>query len=424
MLVVAATVVAAACSDSADSTANNDPAPTPTVLTTTSASAPATTASPATTSPPATPPPTSTVAPTTTIALTPLDELDLEWVAIADGFGQPVFVASAPGDDRLFVVDQPGIIWAIAGDVATEFLDIRDQVTFGGERGLLGLAFHPEYTTNRRLFVYYIDNSGNTVVAEYSGRGDVADEDSERRILTIGQPASNHNGGMIAFGPDGYLWIGTGDGGGADDRFGHGQRPDTLLAAMLRIDVDAAEPYAVPADNPFADGEAGAPEVWAFGLRNPWRWSFDGDRIIIADVGQNDLEEVSVADAAAPGLNYGWPVMEADACFRTSGCDQSGLVLPVIEYRHSDGCSITGGYVYRGSQIPELDGHYFYGDYCRGWVSSALLDDAGSVIEIFEWFAPETLPSLTSFGIDAAGELYATTAGGTVWRLERSFSVD
>ena len=421
MFAVVAALVAAACSDPSDGAAGLGPPPTPTVLAPTTLPTPPT--SPGAESTTSTAAVSTTTAPTTTtvppVPLTPLGELELTWAAIAAGFAQPVFLTSAPGDERLFVVDQPGVIWAIAGEDAAEFLDIRDQVNFRGERGLLGLAFHPDYETNGRVFTYYIDNDGDTVVAEFASDGDVAMVDSQRVILSIAQPASNHNGGMIAFGPDGYLWIGTGDGGGSDDRFGHGQRSDTLLAAMLRIDVDGAMPYAVPADNPFADGETGAPEVWAFGLRNPWRWSFDGSRIIIGDVGQNDREEVSIADVGEGGLNYGWPIMEASACFQRSGCDQSGLVLPIVEYRHSVGCSITGGYVYRGSEIPELDGHYFYGDYCNGWVNSVVIDTAGAVGEIIEWSERGTLPSLTSFGVDGAGELYATTADGTVWKLER-----
>jgi glucose/arabinose dehydrogenase len=189
---------------------------------------------------------------------------------------------------------------------------------------------------------------------------------------------------------------------------------------MLRIDVDGAQPYAMPADNPFAGGDVGAPEVWAFGLRNPWRWSFDGDRLFIGDVGQNRWEEVSVTMVGDAGLNYGWPIIEGTHCFERADCDPAGFVLPVIEYGHDAGCSVTGGYVYRGSEIPELVGHYFYGDYCGGWVNGALIDDAGALIEEREWAGRGALPTLTSFGLDGAGELYATTADGRIWRLQRS----
>lgn len=408
-------VVTAACAESADFSEDIGPPVTPTILVT-ATSVPPTTVPALASSTTTGPTPTTT----TTVPLVPLEELELEWSPVADGFDQPVLVITAPGDPRLHVLDQSGVIWILDGDVAVPFLEIRDLVKFRGERGLLGLAFHPEYDTNDRFFVNYIDNSSDTVVAEYRRTSaDAADASSRRVILEVDQPASNHNGGMIAFGPDGYLWIGFGDGGGANDKFGQGQRGDTLLGSMVRVDVDGNQPYAVPADNPFADGVDGAPEVWSIGVRNPWRWSFDGDRIYIGDVGQNEREEISIADVSVAGLNFGWPIMEATACFQRSGCDQSGLVLPVIEYRHGEGCSVTGGYVYRGSAIPELDGHYFYGDYCRGWVRSALIDDAGTVIESIEWSEPETLSTLTSFGIDAAGELYATTAGGTVWKLVR-----
>ena len=425
LLIAAGAIVFGACGETGDAgSSDGGPAPSvvatsteppPTLPVTTTQVRPTTTTDAASTT---TPGPTTTNA---TVPLVPLDELEIEWVAVASDFGQPVLVTSAPGDPRLFVVDQPGTIWIIDGDRAVPYLDIRDQVTFAGERGLLGLAFHPDYATNGRFFVDYVDNQSDTVVAEYGLLDrDTADPASARIVLEVDQPASNHNGGMIDFGPDGYLWIAMGDGGASNDKFGNGQRADTLLGAMLRIDVDGAEPYAIPPDNPFADGGAGAPEVWAIGLRNPWRFSFDGDRVVIGDVGQNEREEVSTADPATPGLNYGWPIMEATACFQQSGCDPSGLVAPVVEYRHGDGCSVTGGYVYRGSAIPELEGHYFYGDYCRGWVSSVVIGSSDGLLEPVEWFPPETLPSLTSFGIDAEGELYSTTADGTVWKLQRS----
>jgi len=394
----------------------------PTVLVTTTPAPPATaaTAAPG----PTDTTPSSTVASTTTsttsVPLVPLDELELEFVAIATGFGQPVLVTTAPNDDRLFVVDQPGVIWLLDGDEPVEFLDIQDQVAFRGERGLLGLTFHPDYERNGRFFVNYINNSGDTVVAEFLAEGDVADVESRRLIIKVEQPASNHNGGMIGFGPDGYLWIGTGDGGGANDQFDQARRADTLLGALLRLDVDSGGRYAIPPSNPYADGVGGAPEVWATGLRNPWRWSFDGDRIIIGDVGQNQIEEIDVAPVSVAGLDYGWSNMEGSTCFRTSDCETAGQVLPAIEYSHSDGCSVTGGYVYRGSAIPELAGHYFYGDYCNGWVRSAVIEDNGTVGEIYPWFGARTLGSLTSFGVDGDGELYATTADGTVWKLERA----
>lgn len=349
---------------------------------------------------------TTTAAPTTT---TTVAAASLTWTQVATGFEQPVFVTAPPGDSRLFVVDQPGRIWVIDDGDPEVFLDVRAITTFGGERGLLGLAFHPDDPNT-----FYINHvsSGDTVVAEYTAGGNTADPNSRRVLLTIDQPARNHNGGMIAFGPDGYLWIGMGDGGGANDQFGQGQRADTLLGAMLRIDVDG-DPYVVPADNPYADGVDGAPEVWATGLRNPWRFSFDGNLVYIADVGQNEIEEVSVAPTSAGGLNFGWPVFEGDACF-DGPCDFSGTVFPAVTYPHSQGCSITGGYVYRGSALPDLVGHYFYSDYCTGFLRSY---SNGST---FDWTG-ETgqISQVTSFGIDGSRELYVTSAAGSIYRLER-----
>ena len=395
---VATTIPEATTSAVADTTAPNSAAPAPSSTTT-----------------------TSTAVPTTTMPLVPLDDLTLDVVEVAD-VEQAVLAVPAPGDDRLFVVDQPGRLWAVGDGDPQVFLDIRDDVTFGGERGLLGLAFHPGYADNGRFYVYYIGARSDSVVAEFTAEpGGVADVSSRRVILEIDQPAGNHNGGMVAFGPDGYLWISVGDGGGANDQYDNGQRPGSVLGTMLRIDVDA-DPYAIPADNPFPDGQEGAAEVWAYGLRNPWRVAFDGDRLYIADVGQNAVEEVDVISVSgvtgAP--NFGWPIMEGSTCFRSSGCDQDGLVLPVTEYTHDDGCSVTGGFVYRGRAIPELTGHYLYGDYCAGWVRGFLLDDAGTLTEERQWFPRGTFDGLTGFGVDADGEVYVTTASGRVFRIVRA----
>jgi glucose/arabinose dehydrogenase len=320
----------------------------------------------------------------------------------------------------LFVVDQPGTISVIHddGQVAT-FLDLRDLVTFGGEQGLLGLAFHPRYPDDPRFFVHYSDRSGTNVLAEYRvspDDPDRADPGSARTVLEVSQPAANHNGGMIAFGPDGYLYVALGDGGGAGDRYGNGQDPNTLLATILRIDVDGAGPYAIPPDNPFAGG-GGAPEVWAFGLRNPWRFSFDGDRIFIGDVGQNAWEEIDVADRRIGGLNYGWPILEGTHCYAVADCDPAAFQSPVLEYPHDAGrCSVTGGYVYRGTAIPGLAGSYFYGDYCSGAISSFRIDGEG-LFDTRDWPALSS-PGLTSFGVDGDGELYVVSSSGTVFRID------
>ncbi len=425
-------LLGAACGESASSTSapatappttRTAPPPTPAPAT-----APPTTSTTTTTTTTPPPPSTTTSAAATTSTTERVDvgavELVLEVVTVTE---QPVFVDSPPGDPRLFVVDQPGRIWVVEDGVrpAAPFLDIRGLVTFRSEQGLLGLAFHPEYGDNGRFFVHYTDRRGDSRVVEYTvaaGDANAADRETARVLLTVDQPAGNHNGGMLAFGPDGFLYVGLGDGGGANDQYGQGQRPDTLLGAILRIDVDAAggggEPYAIPAGNPFA-GRNGAPEVWHYGLRNPWRFSFDpGEGLLyIGDVGQNAWEEIDAVPAPSAGLNFGWPIMEGAHCFSPpANCDIEGLAFPVFEYGHGEGCSVTGGYVYRGAELPELDGLYFFGDFCAGWIRSLDLDGAGA--EIREW--PRLhVPGLTSFGTDAAGELYVTSVEGEVYRLVR-----
>ena len=350
--------------------------------------------------------PITTAGPTT--APVPPSPGDLTLVPVVEGgLTQPVLALAPPAGGPLHIVDQEGRIVTEAGDVV---LDIIDRVQFQGEQGLLGLAFRDDYADSGRLVVNYIDQSGNTRVSEFTA----GDPESERSILEIEQPAANHNGGMIAFGPDGYLWVGMGDGGGAGDEFGNGQDAESLLGGMLRIDLDG-DPYATPPDNPQLDGWAA--EKWAIGLRNPWRWAFDGDDLWIADVGQGAWEEIDLVDAGdGSGLNFGWPVLEGSHCFAEDPCDATGLVAPVVEYSHDEGCSITGGFVYRGTAIPGLDGHYFYGDYCGGWIRSVVRDGDGFTET--EWFPPGTVDGLTGFGVDADGELYVLGTEGPVYRIE------
>jgi glucose/arabinose dehydrogenase len=341
---------------------------------------------------------------------------------VASGLDSPVFLTSPPSDPRLFIVEQPGRIRIVenGGLRSTPFLEIMERVTNGGERGLLSVAFHPSYASNGFLYVNYTDLNGDTRVERYTVSADPnrADVGSAKLILGVAQPFSNHNGGLLLFGEDGKLYIGMGDGGSGGDPLGHGQNRGTLLGAMLRIDVDAGDPYAIPSDNPFF-GMAGAEgEIWAIGLRNPWRFAFDRDAglLYLADVGQNQWEEVNVVPATASGLNYGWNIMEGAHCFQpASGCDQSGVTLPVLEYDHGDGCAVTGGFVYRGRRISSLQGAYFYADYCGGWVRSFRYAN-GAVTERQEWGFGD-LGNIVSFGEDAERELYVLSASGTVYRI-------
>lgn len=340
------------------------------------------------------------------------------------GLVQPLYVTHAgDGTGRLFVVEQPGRIRILTESklLAVPFLDIQDLVLSGGERGLLGLAFHPDYARNGRLFVSYTRQpDGSTVVAEYR-RGTSEDQADrrERVVMIVPQPFANHNGGMIAFGPDGALYIGRGDGGGRGDPDTRAQNPEDLLGKILRLDVNRGDPYAIPADNPYASG-GGRQEIYAIGLRNPWRFSFDRETgsLWVADVGQHEWEEV---DLVVRGGNYGWRLMEGRHCFLPkTDCDKPGLLPPVLEYGHGAGrCSITGGYVYRGSSQPALKGLYIYGDYCSGDIFAARLE-GGAHPRVIE--GPDVLLRsglrISSFGEDEVGELYVVDHGGGVYRLE------
>jgi hypothetical protein len=343
---------------------------------------------------------------------------------VVEGLDFPVWLTAPPGDPRLFVVEKDGRVVIVAGGAVlpTPFLDLRGQVSTGSEQGLLSLAFHPDFAANGRFFVNYTDPAGDTRVVEYRvspADPDRADPGSARVVLAIEQPFSNHNGGLVLFGPDGMLYVGMGDGGSGGDPQGNGQDLGTLLGKILRIDVDGGQPYASPDDNPFVDTAGARPEIWAYGLRNPWRFSFDretGD-LYVADVGQNRIEEVNAVRGAGPGLDYGWNVMEGSECFGSAGCDREGLTLPVAEYDHGDGCSVTGGYVYRGAAIPDLRGTYLYSDYCSGFVRGFRFANghAGDERRFAELEPADH--SVASFGEDAAGELYVLTAGGGVHRI-------
>ena len=340
-----------------------------------------------------------------------------EWPQIAleerfAGFDRPVQLAHAgDGSGRLFVVEQEGRIKVIkAGQVLAEpFLDISNRVSCCGERGLLGLAFPSGYFASAHFYVNYTDIGGDTVVSRFSvgSNPDRADSASEEVLLTIDQPFANHNGGQLAFGPDGYLYIGMGDGGSGGDPDNRAQNPLSLLGKLLRIDVETGDAsYRIPPSNPFAANPGYRPEIWALGLRNPWRFAFDsrtGD-LFIADVGQNSYEEVNFQPASSRGgENYGWRVMEGLHCFNPDPCDPTGLVLPVVEYDHSLGCSVSGGQVYRGARWPRLDGIYLYGDYCSGRIWG-LRRTAGG------WEhrqLADTDLQISAFGLDELGVVYA-----------------
>jgi hypothetical protein len=343
---------------------------------------------------------------------------------IASGLDRPLALTAPPGDGRLFVAEQGGVIRIVRDGAggATPFLDLSDRTLSGGERGLVGLAFHPAYASNGRFFVNYTDAQGTQRIWEFrvSGDPDVADPDSGDELLAIPQPFANHNGGHLAFGPDGMLWVGVGDGGGSGDPLGHGQNVSTILGGLARLDVGTPGQAGIPPDNPFAGRPAeGREELWAWGLRNPWRFSFDRDEdvLYVADVGQNAWEEVNVARADAAGLNYGWSVTEGPACYAASTCDRTGLEEPVLAYANGvDGCSVIGGYVYRGSRMPTLRGTYFYSDYCGGWLRSFRWV-GGEVSERTQWPVGD-LGRILSMGEDAAGEVYLLSQDGRVYRVD------
>lgn len=360
------------------------------------------------------------------ISLTPAEaapDVRLAPELIAENLSLPVALTAPAGDPRLFVVEQTGRIQILIDGKRSEtpFLDLTGNVSSGNEQGLLGLAFHPDYATNGRFFIDYTDRDGTTRIVAYKVSADpnVADPASAVELISIKQPFANHNGGWIAFGPDGLLYIGMGDGGAGGDPGKRAQNPDELLGKILRIDVDGAAPYTIPPGNPFAAG-GGAPEIFALGVRNPWRNAVAGDHLIIADVGQDKWEEVSIIPLGQPGANLGWNRVEGPACFRAKTCDMAGLVAPVYSYAHADGgCSITGGEVYRGKAIPELAGQYFFADFCAGFVRSFVIAD-GKAGEVTDWTPTLGVGAITSFGTDATGELYLTTIEGNLFRIARA----
>lgn len=377
-----------------------------------------------------------------TLALGKAGAQQLTTVRVASGLSQPLFVTAPIGDyERIFILEQVAARIKILKDgviLPQPFLNLDPRVgNGGGEQGLLGMAFHPDYAQNGYFFVDYTDNAGNTVVARYqvTSNPDSADYDSEYIILSLDQPYVNHNGGMLAFGPDGYLYIGTGDGGSAFDPGNRAQNGQSLFGKMLRIDVDGGSPYAVPSDNPFVGVTGMLGEIWAIGLRNPWRYGFDrltGD-LYIADVGQNQWEEIDFQPAGQGGQNYGWRVFEGNHSTGLSGYSTvvQDTTFPIYEYSHSGGnCSVTGGYVYRGGAIPFLQGTYFFADFCSNQIWSFRYD--GNNLTEFQNRTSELAPggglsitSISSFGEDASGELYITDLnGGEVFKIVSTIEIN
>jgi glucose/arabinose dehydrogenase len=341
---------------------------------------------------------------------------------VASGLDQPVHLTAPVGDPRLFIVEQPGRIRVVENGtlLGAPFLNIASKVRSGGEQGFLSVAFHPHYRSNGFLFVNYTDRNGDTRIERYTVSADknVVDPRSAKLILSVNQRYSNHQGGLNLFGPDGMLYIGMGDGGSQGDPHGNGQNRNALLGKLLRINVDRGDPYIIPSANPYANG-GGRGEIWAIGLRNPWRFAFDrhSGLLYIADVGGDKFEEIDVVPMSQAGVNYGWSVMEGPECRRSIGCIEEGLQKPVLSYatHENSTCAVIGGFVYRGQKIPEIQGQYFYSDYCNSWLRSFAFAD-GKVTDQHEWPVGK-LGSITSFGEDSQGELYITTSSGRVYRI-------
>lgn len=417
-LIAALALTAAACTTTSaeDST---PPATEPQATPATTTTAPTTTTSVAETT---TTTPVTTTAASTTTTTEPLPELQgltLDGVVEAE---RPVLLLTPPDSERRFIVQVKGTVFELDDDgalAAEPYLDLTEVVFAGGiEQGLLGLAFHPRFDENGRLFAYFTDATNDTHLVELATDADarVVDPSTMKTLISFSQPTDRHNAGMLEFGPDGYLYVALGEGGKASV---HAQNPATLLSSILRIDVDGGDPYAIPADNPFADGVDGAPEVWAFGLRNPWRIAIDPvDRLMyIGDVGHEDIEEIDIVPIDdGGGYNFGWLPMEGSTCF-VRGCDPALYTLPVHEYTHDEGCSITGGFVYRGAAIPEIHGHYFYADWCTGFVRSFRFVD-GRPTDHRDWTDElGTQGQISSFGRDADGEMYILYYDGAVRKL-------
>jgi len=394
---------------------------------TTTTAAPATTLATNTTAPDVSSTTTTTAAPGSTTATGgDINALQIRLDEIASGIPFPVFATSIPGDDRIFVLERQGRVVVIdeTGLRTDPFVDLTDRVGSGGiENGLLGMAFHPDYASNGRLFVYYTDADLDSRLSEFRTNGigaGIADRDTESILFEVDQAGIRHRAGMLQFGPDGYLWSALGDGGLGDDS---SQDLSSLQGNILRLDVDGGDPYAIPAANPFPGTDDGRDEIWAYGLRNPWRYSIDFETrlIYIGDVGQASWEEVNVASIDDAGLDFGWPNFEGSDCYQPSdGCGMTGWEEPTLKYNHEVGCSISGGYVYRGTAIPELVGHYFYADWCNGMIRSFKYEN-GAVTDERDWTTMLAgAGQVASFGIDGSGEMLVVDSNGKIYRIVKA----
>jgi len=362
-------------------------------------------------------PPTSTTTTSTLPTVPPLKGLAL--VPLAKGLDRPVAIAAAPGIETTFVVELTGRVKTLASAGESTVLDITTRIGWEiSEQGFLGFAVHPSFPDDPRGFAVYTNEDEDVVVTSFEWLDSgVFDASSEKFILKVPQPHFYHQGGGITFGPYGYLWLSFGDGGGIGDTYKNGQNPDTLNGTIVRIDIDNGDPYVIPPTNPFADGTGGAPEVWAFGLRNPWRIAVDRETIYFADVGQEGDEEINAVAISTGGLNFGWPIMEGSNCYAADECDNSGLTPPALTIPKKRVCAVIGGPVYRGIDIVELNGHYIFGDYRIGWMRSAQALDGG-LGPVVDWEPMlGTIGNITTFGLDHNGELVAATLDGDVYQI-------
>jgi glucose/arabinose dehydrogenase len=345
--------------------------------------------------------------------------LGFELEALAQGLEEPVGILPVPGADDVFFIERTGQVVTASSRGVNEVLSISSMIGWDiNEQGFLGFAVHPRFPQDPRGFAVFTNHDLDVVIASFEWDGAIFDPATRSDLLLVPQPHQYHQGGSINFGPDGNLWMSFGDGGGASDRFGNAQNPETLNGSIVRIDVDHGEPYAIPPSNPYiGTTQIGNPAIWAIGLRNPWRFTFDGSYVIIADVGDVTTEEINIASVTESGLNFGWPIREGSACHDAETCTSTGLTDPALDIPHDGTCAVIGGHVYYGQLVPEMYGHYVYGDYCTGWIRSAP-HSGGRLGEPIDWTSMIPRPGqITTFGLDLDGELLIATLEGAVYRL-------